>query len=103
MPAWSGLLPRSAFTQQAAPAERLDRRQRLRRIAAPDQCQVGAGRGQRFGDRPAQAGVGAGDRRDAALQIEMAVERVAHLSTFIGTQATSLYSWFSPPIAQMKL
>ena len=54
---------------------------------------------QRFGDAAADARIRARDRGDAARQIE----RVAHLSTFIGTQATSLYSWFSPPIAQMKL
>ncbi len=31
------------------------------------------------------------------------LELFAHRKTFMGTQATSLYSWFSPPMAQMKL
>ena len=60
---------------------------------------VSAGAGQCLGDGTPQPGVGAGDGRDAATQVEARV----HRSTFIGTQATSLYSWFSPPIAQMKL
>jgi len=53
-----------------------------------------------FRDRATEAGVRTRDGRDAARKVE-----TTHLqrSTFMGTQATSLYSWFSPPIAQMKL
>lgn len=69
------------------------------RVAAPDGRDIGARTRQRFGDGATDSSVRACDGGNAPAQIEA----VIHRSTFIGTQATSLYSWFSPPIAQMKL
>src|SRR5690242_4427088 len=88
----------------APAAERLDRCERFGRVAAPDAGHVRTGGGQRLRDAATDAGVRARDRGDAAPESEKrTIEGIAHFSTFIGTQATSLYSWFSPPIAQMKL
>ena len=69
------------------------------RVAAADCRDIRAGTRQRFGDGATNARIRASDGGNAPAQIEA----VIHRSTFIGTQATSLYSWFSPPIAQMKL
>ena len=87
-----------------APAQRLDGGERFGGIAAADSATSAPARGERLGNGATEAGVGAGDRRDAARR-DRTSDRMLLMSrsTFMGTQATSLYSWFSPPIAQMKL
>jgi len=83
---------------------------------AADGDDVGAGRGERHGDRPADAGVGAGDDRAAAGEAEGEDGRPgrggtggcggrgggAHRSASIGTMSMSVWSMLSPPIPRMK-
>jgi hypothetical protein len=59
---------------------------------------VGAGRGQPDGDRGADPGRGAGHQRGPPGQVEQGGG--VHRNCSTGTTSTSVYSWFSPPIAQ---
>jgi hypothetical protein len=66
----------------------------------PIQRDVGARAAERFGDGAPEAGVRTRDRRDAAPQFERWRPSAQHVH---GHPGDVLVSWFSPPIAQMKL